>query len=218
MKKAYCCLVLLFFLSSSQNPHDFCSVVFPEEYEEHCICKVGEWHRYFLVPSSQSVWQRDWDGFARGHQRGEWSKSRALASSSACSLCEGCAKQLVVLPNLPSSSCSEGGSRLMGARDSSSYPSPQIHSSAPGARSLSSHSTAFSGIRISAVLLKWLDPSICFQSFCCVVGLKGSLVLDLRKKIRGSITIRMKCCLSAKTTYWDFFVELNAVKAHLLIL
>lgn len=59
---------------------------------------------------------------------------------------------------------------------------------------------------------------MCFQIFCLAVGLKGSLVLDLREKLRGSVTIRKKCCLSARRTYWDFFVELNAVQAHLLTL
>lgn len=129
-----------------------------------------------------------------------------------CSLREGCAKQLLVPSNLPSTSCSEGRSRLTGRREPSSCASLhtlQTHSSVPGVSNLGSQSIASSGIRISVVLLKWVGPHICFQIFCRAVGIKGSLVVDLRKKLRGSITIHRKCSLSAMTNYWDFFCRIE---------
>lgn len=104
MKKAYCCHVRDSSLPSSQNPCDFCNksnCLFPQEFQEHYIGKVGErWH--FLVPSQLSS-VAGMDLPAAMEEENEVN-SGSLTSSRACSLREGCAKHLVVPSNPPSAS------------------------------------------------------------------------------------------------------------------
>lgn len=127
----------------------------------------------------------------------------SMTTSCVCSLREVCAKQLVVPSNPPSSSSSVQveADRCRGAQRLSSPQALLVHRAAPGARQIGGHSIASSEIRILVVFLKRVGPCICFLLFCCAAGLKDLWHWIWGSKSRGSQTIYMKCCLSARANY-----------------
>lgn len=204
MKKAYCCHVLDSSLYSSQNPCDFCNksnCLFSQAYEECYICKVGEqW--CFLILCPQSAQQCDWDGFACSHGRGKWSK-QWIPDISCLQLMWGLCK--TAGSSLKPSQCflfhAVLGWLVQGSPSAVLLHTPSWSTGHPAASNLGGHSIASSETRILVVFSKWVGPCICFLHLLLCSGIKRPPVLDLRKQHRGSLTIHMKHCLSARANY-----------------
>lgn len=104
--------------------------------------------------------------------------------------------------------------RLSGAGEPSSCPYPQallMHSAIPDARKLGGHFIVATEIRI-LVEFKWVGPCICFLHFLLCSGIKGCLLLDLRKQNQGIANYSYEMLPVCKDKLLGFFfVELNAV-------